>query len=303
MAPPIDADEPSALTWDEAGGTTVEYQTIFNADPTMIKHQARVTSYYWKAMTTGYADPHTHRYPLAAIPGCTRTGIATATDDTDDIFPWGMGKTLTAGGFDHTYLDVGTIQVTGGASAIDVPAGVVGMKDGESRVQDGTWRFFVNPLGGDTFLDKNDATYSLVMGGSAEWPAQTYTDAFYMPPAFTLNGFSPQQLVADTDFVDTWTPPTPANLPEGASIVFVHGFIVNGVGPVVLCVQDTVSAGQFTVPKETVNFIRSVGAAGVMGRALLTHRVQEFTDGNTHDHRRMDFITKWCYVSPWTAAP
>ena len=201
----------------------------------------------------------------------------------------------------HTYQDVGTIQITGGANPVDVPVpATFPFVDGEHRTHESTVRFFIDKTGGDNFFDKNDATYSMTFGGSADWPAQTYTDAFYMPPAFTLNNFAPAQLVADTDFVSTWVPPTVNNLPAGSTIVFVHGFLVAGV-PVLLCIQDNISVGQLTVPKELVNYVRSVGAAGVMGRALLTHEVREFTDGTNHTHKRMDFITKWCYVAPWTA--
>jgi hypothetical protein len=56
-----------------------------------------------------------------------------------------------------------------------------------------------------------------------------------------------------------------------------------------------------TVPKDLVNYVLSEGSSGVMGRALITHRIQELTDGTTHNHKRMDFVTKWCYVSPWTS--
>ena len=293
MAPEPDV-EPD-VPFFEGGGTTLEYQAIF--DPTAANNmrvQARVTSYYWKQLTPV-------GYPFPMNPGCTKTGLQTIDDDSDDVYPWGMGRHLPNGGADHTYQDVGTIQISGGASPIDVPLGPNPGFDGEHRRQDGVWHTLTDPAGGTTFLDKNDAPYSLAFGGSADWPAQTYGDGFYMPPAFTLNGFGPSQLTPDTDFVLTWAPPTPQNLPpDAADLAFVAEFSVTGLAPMLVCMQQS-SVGQLTVPKALVNYVLSFSTTGLLNSALLGLRTQEFTDGTHHTHKRMDFAAKYSYVTPWSA--
>jgi hypothetical protein len=50
-----------------------------------------------------------------------------------------------------------------------------------------------------------------------------------------------------------------------------------------------------------VNHARALGSAGLVARAHVSHRVKELTDGTTHNRKRIDFITIWCYVTPWTS--
>ena len=38
-----------------------------------------------------------------------------------------------------------------------------------------------------------------------------------------------------------------------------------------------------------------------MNRSLIAYRTREFTDGTHHNHKRMDFIAKQSFVTPWTA--
>jgi hypothetical protein len=320
----IDAtpDAPVAdRTWNEGGGTTLEYQTIFvgphcsvtttmacnpTGNPTGCptgetclaagqRIQARITAYWWSMLTP-------LEYPFPPTPGCVATGMATPTVDANFVYPWGMGALDGSGNPEHTYRDVGQPIITGLNTEIAVPLGANPGVDGESRKQNGIWHFFVDPTGGSADLPDSDATYSLITTGAADgsWPAAIYKDAFYMPPAYTLGspGFGPSQLIPDTDFVETWTNPTPVNLPAGQSILYANGFIVPGIGPVVICVADTANQSQITGPAAMVNFILSLGSSGMMGRALINHQIGVFDEAT---HQRQDFFTKWCYVTPWTA--
>ena len=303
---PIDADVPNA-TWDEGGGVLVEFQIIFNpAGTTTYKgvpanHQARFTTYYWKSITP-------KGYPFPVNPGCNKTGLETPATDADDIFPFGMGTLAgTPPAPEHVYLDVGDPTVSGGANPFTIPLGPNPGIDGFNRHHDGIWHFKVNATTGDDFLDKFDAPYSLALAGSSEWPAQTFTDAIYQSPPWdvTSPGFGPVSLVADQDLVVTWVPPpTAANMPADTAANMVMALIqpgATGIGPIVECITDQVQTGQFTIGKEFVNYVRSFATSGVMARAIVTHRIQELTDGVTHNHKRMDFVMTNCYVVPWTA--
>lgn len=310
-----DAASPDAevadTTWDEGGGVLAEYQLIFVpgvppvADTTNV--QARLTSFYWKSMNP-------KGYPFPINPGCNKTGMAElATLGTDgmEIFPFGLGKVTTVGGAaDHTYLDVGTPIITGGAQQATIPLGVNPGNDGFGRHHDGVYHFAALANMGDTFLNKFDALYSLVLTGSDEWPAQVYPDAFYMSPPWTAISPSPTakaQLLADTPLVETWsTPNQPTNRPNDNGTMNMVTAIIVAIGgvkvPVVECLDDNpFGHTQLTIPADMVNYARSFGPGGVIARAIITHRIQELTDGTTHNHKRMDFVTTWCYVVPYAA--
>ena len=299
-SPTVDADIPNP-SWDEGGGALAEYQRIFcnpnamppvpNCTPEGIIYQARLTTFYWKQHTPA-------RYPFPVNPGCNKTGMETPTTDADDIFPFGMATGH------HEYLDVGTPILTGGAMQATIPLGPNPGFDGFHRAQDGIYHFLVDRAGGDVYLSNYDSFYSLVLTGSSEWPPQVYKDAFYQNPSWDVvsPAFGPVQLVADTDMDIQWTTPNPATKrPADAAANMVIALIVPSIGPVVTCLTDQLSSGKFTIPKEYINYVRSFGTSGQMARAIVTHRIQELTDGTIHNHKRMDFITTWCYVVPWTA--
>ena len=292
---PPDAPNKPDTTWDEGGGAQLEYQIIYvAATPTTPNIQSRVTTYYWKSMNPA-------RYPMPINPGCNKTGMVTPTDDSDNVFPFGLGTGTPA---QHTYLNVGTPIVTGGSQQLTVPLGPNPGKDGFLRPHDGNWHFFVGPNTGGTYLDKTDAPYSLLLTGSSEWPAQVYKDAFYMAPAWNLDtpGFVPTQLVADTPYVITYSNPNPTtNQPADGVMSMSAAIIIPGIGPVVQCLDDNINDKTITISADMVNYARALGSAGVLARAHVMHRVQEQTDGVTHTHKRIDFITTWCYITPWTA--
>ncbi|MDB4961844.1 MAG: hypothetical protein JWP01_1843 [Myxococcales bacterium] len=288
-SPPVDAAPVADFSWDEGGESRIEYQEFYDPmNPTVSRKQARATAFFWKSKT-----PKRYEFPL--IPGCTKM-------DMDDRFPLGMGTT-------HEYLDVGQVIYSGGGMQLNMPAGsnvaTGGMnRDGMARPHDGTWKFFVGSTAGLTYFGNWDTQYDAIFTGSDAWPAQVHKDAHYMPSAWTLGtpGLAPIQLQADTPLVITYTPGPNTNKPPGSALNMVAALIVPGMGPVVDCIEDSLD-GSITIPADMVNHARSLGGAGLLARAHLSHQVRELTDGVTHDRKRIDFISIWCYVSPWTAAP
>ena len=306
-APNPDAPPPEVAdtTWEESGAAWLEYQTIFTGVGTQ-NVQARLTTYYFKSMTPNPALPN--GYPFPTNPGCTKTGMADLPDDSNITFPFGMGTGSPAM---HTYLDVGTPIVTGGLQQATIPLGANPGFDGFRRKHDGIYHFAAFANMGDVILSATDAFYTLVLTGSSEWPAQVYTDAFYQSPPWTIGSpaFGPSQLIADTPFVETWTTPNaPTRRPaavgadKSMSMNMLTAIIIPALGPVVVCLNDNpFGSTQLTIPADMVNYARSLGSSGALARAIVTHRLQEMTDGVTHNRKRMDFVTTWCYVTPWTA--
>jgi hypothetical protein len=277
--PQPDAPDVADYSWDEGGEVRIEYQEILTSTGT--NYRARATSFFWKSKDLP-------RYPFFDIPGCTKM-------DMDDHFPLAMGTT-------HEYLDVGDVTVSGGTMPLTIPLGPNPGVDGLFRPHDGTWHFFVGNNMGSTYFGNWDANYSVAFGGTADWPAQNYTDSIYMAPQWTLGtpGFEAIQLAADTPVTVTYTPGVAANKPPGATINMVAALIVPPMGPVVDCINDQLT-GTITIPAEMVNHARALGSSGLMARAHVVHEVKELTDGVTHNRKRIDFISIWCYVTPWTA--
>jgi hypothetical protein len=296
-AKPVDGTQPDGPTpdaadvanfgWDEGGEVRIEYQQILTPNGTNLR--TRATAFLWKSKDPARAE-------FAAIPGCTKM-------DMDDRFPLAMGTS-------HTYLDVGQVVITGGAQQFTIPPGPNPGKDGLLRPHDGHWNFLVADNMGTTFTGNFNAPYSVVFTGSPgtdDWPAQTFNNAIYMGPQWELDtpGFEPIQLVADTPITITYkTPNPPTNGPaksDHASYNMVAALVIPPFGPVVDCISDDTELHTITIPADMVNHARALGSSGLLARAHVSHQVQELTDGVTHNHKRIDFISVWCYVTPWTA--
>lgn len=280
-------DAPDDLyEYDEGGESRLEYQQILTPAGTIYK--ARATDYYWKAKTPS-------RYPFVNIPGCTKM-------DKYDHFPLGMGSS-------HTYLDVGEISHSGGAMPLAMPLGPNPGKDGLFRPHDGHWRFFQDNNAGPTYFGNYDSMYDMSFGGSAEWPAQELTHTHYMPQNWQLMtpGFAPLMLAAGTPLEITYTSDAYVNHPEGTTLNMIAALLVPaGAGLVVECVKENVKAGEtekITIPAEMIDHARSLGSSGLLARAHVSHILHEMYDGVTHQRKRFDAFTIWCYVTPWTAAP
>jgi hypothetical protein len=271
--------------YDEGGESRVEYQEIYNPmAPGGFIRKARATAFFWRSKTPS-------RYPFVNIPGCTEM-------EKDDRFPLGMGTS-------HTYLDVGEVSYSGGSMPLmNVPLGPNPGVDGLFRPHDGHWRFFQNDNAGPTFFGNFDALYNVSFGGSAEWPAQEHTAVHYMPSNWQLGtpGFEPIELKPGTPVEITYTTDPYVNHPEGTTLNMIAALLIppNG-GLVVECVQEGL-AGKITIPAEMVDHARQLGSSGLLARAHVSHILKELYDGNTRTHKRVDFFTIWCYVTPWKSA-
>lgn len=284
--------------WDEGGESRIEYQEIFRPGGMPPNIQARATAFFWKSKT-----PKRYEFPL--IPGCT-------TIDFDDRFPMGMGT-------QREYLDVGTVTYTGGANPLDLKVGNITPPmnlDGLFRPHDGHYRFEALPDKGGMFFDKFDAFYDVKFGGSAQWPPQEFKNAHYMPNAWQLKppgpGFGPITLVRDTELRVTYEIPNHANRPPGSALNMVVGIVIPRFGPAVDCIEDQLD-GEIVIPADMVNYAIDSNrrqnnltpdqpVTGIMARAHISHLVRELTDGTTHNRKRIDFISIWCFVVPWSAA-
>ncbi|MBA3504091.1 MAG: hypothetical protein M4D80_07465 [Myxococcota bacterium] len=277
--PTPDAPDVADFSWDEGGESRLEYQEVLTgAGTTNIR--TRATTFLFRSKT-----PKRFEFPL--IPGCTKM-------DLDDRFPLGMGT--------REYIDYGVASYTGGSETLTMPAGPA-MPDGLGRSHTGPWSFHVGMGDGAKYLGAFNALYDLKLSGSTTWPAQTYDDAHYMPPTWALGtpGFAPMVLLADTPITQTYTTPNaPTMKPADGALNMVFALVIPGMGPVVDCIEDTLD-GSITVPADMVNHARALGSSGLVARAHVSHRVKELTDGTTHNRKRIDFITIWCYVTPWVS--
>ena len=267
--PMPDAPDVADFTWDEGGESRLEYQEVLT--PTGTNIRTRATTFLFKAKTPA-------RYAFPNIPGCTKM-------DMDDRFPLGMGTS-------REYIDYGVASYTGGTETLVMPAGPA-MPDGLGRTHTGPWSFHVGVGDGAKYLGSFNAFYDLKLSGSATWPAQTYEDAHYMPPTWTLGtpGFAAIQLLADTPVNITYTTPNaPTMKPADGQLNMVSALVIPGFGPVVDCIEDSLD-GSITIPADMVNHAKALGASGLLARAHLSHRVKELTDGTTHNRKRIDFIT------------
>jgi len=281
-ATPPPPDAPDLYTFDEGGESRLEYQQILTPTGTIFK--ARATDFFWKSKTPGH-------YPFVNIPGCTKM-------DKYDHFPLGMGTS-------HEYLDVGEVTHSGGTMALNVPLGPNPGKDGLFRPHDGHWRFFQDNNAGPTYFGKYDAFYNTTFGGSPEWPAQTIEKSHYMPSMWNLGtpGFAPVMFQAGTALDITYTTDPYVNHPEGTTLNMIAAILIpTGPGLVVECVKEGLD-GKITIPADMIDYARSLGGSGLLARAHVSHILRELTDGTTHNHKRVDFFTIWCYVTPWMAAP
>lgn len=286
------------FSWDEGGESRIEYQQILNgAGATII--QARATAFFWKSKTP-------KRYQFPDIPGCTKI-------DFDDRFPMGMGT-------QHEYLDVGTVTYSGGANVLELPVGSTTPPtmnlDGLFRPHDGLYHFKFFPGDGLKYFGNFNAFYDLKLGGSAEWPAQEIKNAHYMPNSWQLKppgpGFEKVVLTRGQDLKVTYEIPDHSNRPPGSSLNMVVGIVIPPFGPAVDCIDDNLD-GEIIIPATYVDYAidsnrrqnkldPTAPVSGVLARAHISHLVRELTDGTTHNHKRVDFISIWCYVVPWSAA-
>ena len=234
-----------------------------------------------------WARRYTSQFPT--IPGSAPPG--TLAEQTK----WPLAQEVG-----REYIDVGQVIITNGPKQLTVLPGTAA-PDALGRTHT-TWDFSSLNNQGLTFIDFN-STYDVILTGSAEWPAQLFEDVLFMPDQFTLltpdDTVTPVPLVAGTDLVITYTPPTNTNLPAGSRVDTLVAF-TNGSPPSAICVEEGID-GSITIPAATVDAVRAVGVASKILRQHVVHNLRELNDGDdAFTNKRIDFLSVWCYNYPFS---
>jgi hypothetical protein len=276
--------------------------------------RARATAFFYKGPT---GNSSAGVKPLPAIPGCTHYAKLPPAMN-DQHMNWPMYQDPT-----RQYLDVGQVIITGGPTQMILGTGATNGVDALDRMHT-TWDFS-NITGNDGMMGRNapnigrtyisdNTVYDVILTGSSEWPAQIFNDVLYMPDYFTLidppatpagcdvNTPAPCAVALparDTPLTITFTPGTNTNKPAGMEIDTLVAF-VNGNPPVAICVEEGTD-GSITIPGATINHVRDTGVSGSrILRQNVVHVLRELTNGTTHDNKRIDFISVWCYNYQYT---
>jgi hypothetical protein len=266
---------------DEGGEFRAEY--IKFADGSI---GTRVVSYF-------YADPGPTKYfPFPNIPGCT---------DMTGLKNWPMATNPVAS---RTYLDPGTVTMSGGPQTLTVPRQTVEGTDFLNRTHSANnWFFYFNMTDGANYV-KAQTLQTVAITGSDKFPAQTFTDVLYTPAAFQLTtpGLDPVAVPAGQDQTFTWgTPDSMAGAMPPAGFTVMSLLAFSGAdGPAVLCVEP--NDGSITVPAAMVDVARAkYPQGGTLARQTFTHNPIEMKDSTGLTGRRIDFISTWCFATSWTA--
>ncbi len=238
-----------------------------------------------------YADPGPTKYfPFPAIPGCT---------DMTKLDHWPTATNPVA---TRTYLDPGTVTMTGGPKDLVIPRMTTEGTDFLARTHSANnWFFYLNPTDGRDYVQAK-TLQSVTISGSDKFPAQTFKDVMYTPNAFNLNtpGLAPVALTAGTDQTFTWgtadtgaTPP-----PAGFTVMSLVGFL-GDQGPAAFCVEP--NDGSVTVPAAIIDVVRAkYPSGGTLARQTFTHNPVEMKDSTGLTGRRIDFISTWCFATSFT---
>lgn len=266
---------------NEGGELRVEY--VRRADGTAF---TRVTSFLYK-------DPGSVDFtPFVNLNGCT---------DLRGKNVWPVFANPEA---ERVYLDSGDVTISGGPMDLVLP------------VRD---TVFVDPFGrshppntghhrGPAAPTTNDGAMYLPSGtaldvayaGSADFPAQTFSDVIYMPKDFALTNFTtapvmitPAMAAADL----TFTFENPAQTPiAGGNVTSLVAFLGPN-GPIAACLEP--ADGSMTMPAALVAIAKATTPNGVLARQTLTHVVRELKDKDGPTGRRIDFVGVWCYAYPF----
>jgi hypothetical protein len=276
------------LDCNEGGEVRLEYVTYTNPPgPGGRNNGARVTAFLLSNAGTGN-DPD--RQELVIDPeagGCY---------DVSERDFWPAAQSA-----DREYVDAGQFVITGGPLALSVEEGAAPpTKDTWQREHaDWGWHFGIDDAA--TYIS-GDTAHSVTMTGSDTFDEHHYADAIYVPASFAQDSLDPPggglpiELTPGEDM--TFTHEVVAS-DTTAPVIDAIAFVVAGVAQeVCLEIQDD---GEIVVPASVIDHVLSVGAAGTMSRQTFTHNIADMeVDGN---HRRIDMIGVWCYVTPWTAPP
>jgi hypothetical protein len=271
---------------DEGGEVRVEYVRFGNGTAA-----TRVTAFLWQNVGS------TKYFPYLDLDGCID-----ARDDTR----WPFATNPVA---ERDYLDPGRIIISSNNPAdevLNVPKRAAAGNDIFGRPHPENELFFYNGVpnaadgDGDRYLTEK-TKFDVIFTGSNEMPGQVFDDVLYMPADFTVTSpalsTTPFELQAGTAATFTWEVPTD-NPPTGYEVMSLVGF-TGSMGPVVVCVEP--NDGSMTVPANLVDVVRTAyPGGGTMARQTLTHVVRELHDNNGPTGKRIDFISVWCYATPFT---
>jgi hypothetical protein len=286
-------DAPDASTFagfnaDEGGEVRFEY--VFTNGGI----RARTTAFLWDPGSTKF-------FEFLDQNGCTdmRKGQA------ESFWPTAVNPVG-----ERTYLDPGSVTISGGPMPLTVARNTTGMPAADPFGRDhpaNAWNFHFGMNDGTMFMSEK-TTYDVAFGGSADVPAQTFADVMYMPASFEPTGTyacpaapCPNvPLDAGQPVTLEWS--TPADSPPaGFEVLSLAGF-TGANGPVALCVEP--NDGSITIPAEMVDIARAAYPAGAtLARQTLTHTVKELVDKDGPTGRRIDFVAVWCYASTFTVTP
>jgi hypothetical protein len=304
---------------NEGGEIRLEYLTFAAGAPQA--NRVRATGFFYDgADGDGF-------HPFPNIPGCTRW------QDPPPRWPFTREKT-------STFLDVGQVIIAGGPQQLtlapitpvkgacsvttatacfvsgDCPAtetctGATGTKDNLSRQYTGPWKFAGEAPGqvlnnmGPNFVNA-DATYDIILTGSAQWPPQIFKDALYVPGAWTP--ISPAVdvnpvLQAGAPLVLTFQNVVEVNKPAGYPMNTLVHFIAAPNTAVLSCISEG-TPDTVTISAADIDYVRTLSpTGGKFVRQHATHVLREMTDGVTHTNKRIDVIGIWCFNYTFTVAP
>jgi len=311
-------------SWDEGGEVRLEWMAFGSAFGP--PNRTRATAFFFKGTPV--------HYPFPTIPGCTRYDTTSGTAPTlwplaqdpnrqymdvghviiADADGAGYGSGDPTGATPPIPLDfpngpmgkcsTTTTQACLGTGQAGCPTGetCIAPKDFLDRAYTGPYKFSGISLSnfGHTYIHDHTA-YNVTLTGSTEWPAQTFDKALYMPDYFTLTSPDasvdkvPLGAVGSGPMTFTFgEPASQPGLPPGAEVTTLLAF-TNNNPPVLLCVLDSTS-GSITVSADDMDYVRATVPGGSrLLRQNVVHQMRELTDGVTHTHRRIDFISVWCY--------
>lgn len=269
----------------EGGEFRLEYIVI--DDGTII---TRVTAFGMKDAGSGETPD---RFPLPPIPGCW--------DLTDDSI-WPVAQSS-----DADYIDFGTVVVTGDFSGVDeivipkVDQSGGDVADGVGRTHE-EYNFRLDFDNADTVF-QGDSTYSVLLGGSDEWPAQAYDMKVYMPPAFDLIDPALGEVVMieeDTPLTLTWE----ATEVDDHEVISAVAFATPADGPTIVCAEIG-NDGEIVIPAEEINKVVALvgeGNQATIARQTAVHEIAELTNGDDVSGRRIDLLSIWCYATTFEVA-
>jgi hypothetical protein len=240
-----------------------------------------------------YANPGSKKFfDFVNTNGCTDSSL-------DTTWPTAFNPVA-----ERTYLDPGQVILAGGPSIFNIPRRGAG-PDVPGRPHAADQWFFHSTSGaamdGPTYLTEKKL-YDIIITGTDEFPGQIFDDVGYMPADFQVTSpalsLTPFPIPAGTPQTFTWTTPADAP-PAGFEIQSLVAFTSAAGGPAVICVEK--NDGSVTVPASFIDIVRAkLPGGGTLARQTFTHTVRELKDRNGPTGRRIDFVTVWCYATPFS---